>query len=48
MLLINSGTIVLIITSTIMLMKNKEREPKYRDISILAFTTTTIKTNPNI
>ena len=48
LLLINLGAIVLIITSTITLMKDQEKEFKQRGISTLTFTTAVVKANLNI
>lgn len=48
MLLMNLRTIVLIITPTIALIEDHEKELKQKNISGLALTAATIKVNPNI
>lgn len=47
-LLINSEAIILIITSTIVLIKNQKRELKQRKINILVYIATAVKANSNI
>ena len=47
-LLINPGAIVLTITTTIILMKDQERELKERSISLLALIAAAVKADPKI